>query len=62
LVGVIAIVCTGWMAMATKTKGTKGAVYVINYHLVRRPKYRRVVLTGMGAVRLSELFKEIANK
>jgi REP element-mobilizing transposase RayT len=48
--------------MATKTKGTKGAVYVINYHLVRRPKYRRVVLTGMGAVRLSELFKEIANK
>jgi len=48
--------------MATKTKSTKGAVYVINYHLVWRPKYRRVVLTGLVASRLTELFREVADR
>ncbi len=45
-----------------KTKNTKGAVYVINYHLVWRPKYRRSVLVGEVARRLSGLFVEIADR
>ncbi len=48
--------------MATETKSTKGAVYVINYHLGWRPKYRRAVPTSLAASRLSELFKEIADR
>jgi len=43
-------------------RSTKGAAYNLNYHLVWCPKYRRKILTGLIASRLSELFKEIAEK
>ncbi len=43
-------------------KGTKGARYNLNYHLVWRPKYNRAILIGLIADRLAELFAEIANK
>lgn len=43
-------------------KSTKGATYNLNYHLVWCPKYRRKILVGPIAIRLPELFKEIAQK
>jgi len=43
-------------------KCTKNACYNLNYHLVWCPKYRRALLTGLVASRLSELFKEIAER
>jgi len=43
-------------------KSTKGAAYNINYHLVWCPKYRRKILVDGIATRLTELFKEIAQK
>lgn len=48
--------------MVNQTKSTKGSSYNANYHLVWCPKYRRKILTGLVAVRLSELFAEIAKK
>jgi len=45
-----------------QTRSTKGARYNLNYHLVWCPKYRRTVLTGLVAIRLTELLAEIAPK
>lgn len=45
-----------------KTKSTKGATYNANYHLVWCPKYRRQILVGLIASRLSELLKEVAER
>lgn len=43
-------------------KSTSNAVYSNNYHLVWCPKYRRQILTGSVASRLSELIREVAEK
>lgn len=43
-------------------KSTSNATYQANYHLVWCPKYRRQILTGPVAVRLSELIREVAEK
>lgn len=43
-------------------KSTSNAVYNNNYHLVWCPKYRRQILTGPIATRLSELIHEVAQK
>lgn len=43
-------------------KSTSNAVYQANYHLVWCPKYRRQILVGLVASRLSELIREVANK
>jgi putative transposase len=48
--------------LTVETKSTKNARYNLNYHLVWCPKYRREVLTGLIASRLTELFGEIAKK
>lgn len=43
-------------------KSTSNATYQANYHLVWCPKYRRQILTGSIANRLSELLYEVAEK
>lgn len=43
-------------------KSSAGAKYNLNYHLVWTPKYRRAVLTGLLMARLTELFREIAER
>jgi putative transposase len=45
-----------------EVKSTKGAKYNLNYHLVWCPKYRRKILVCSIAVRLGELFGEIAER
>jgi len=50
------------MVTNMQTRSTKGARYNLNYHLVWCPKYRRTVLTGLVAIRLTELLAEIAPK
>jgi putative transposase len=44
------------------TKKTRYSHYNLNYHLVWIPKYRRKILTGDIAQRLSELLRETADK
>lgn len=43
-------------------KSNSNAVYSNNYHLVWCPKYRRPVLVGLIASRLSELIREVAER
>ena len=43
-----------------KAKKTRYSCYNLNYHLVWIPKYRRKILTGNIAKRLSELLRETA--
>ena len=45
-----------------KVKATSHAVYSINYHLVRIPKYRKSILPGGMKERLKETFSEIAKQ
>lgn len=44
------------------SKKTRYSHYNLNYHLVWIPKYRRKILTGDIAKRLSELLRETADK
>jgi putative transposase len=48
--------------MDKTAKKTPHAVYVINYHLVWIPRYRKKVLIGRIAERLKELLSEIASQ
>lgn len=48
--------------MDKTAKKTPHAVYVINYHLVWIPRYRKKVLIGRIADRLKELLSEIASQ
>jgi putative transposase len=48
--------------MDKSAKKTPHAVYVINYHLVWIPRYRKKVLVGRIAERLKELLSEIASQ
>jgi len=48
--------------MDKASKKTPHAVYVINYHLVWIPRYRKKVLVGRIAERLKELLSEIASQ
>lgn len=48
--------------MGKTAKKTPHAVYVINYHLVWIPRYRKKVLIGRIAERLKELLSEIASQ
>ena len=41
-------------------KTTRHATYNLNYHIVWLPKYRRSVLTGTVARRVTEIIQEIA--
>ena len=43
-------------------KRTRHAVYDLKYHIVWIPKYRKIILEGKIAVRLKEIFQEIAER
>jgi putative transposase len=46
--------------MDEKLRRNPPCVYVINYHLVWTPRYRKKVLVGPITERLKNLFNEIA--
>jgi putative transposase len=48
--------------MDQNAKHNAHCVYVINYHLVWMPRYRKKVLTEPIATRLKQLFREIATQ
>ncbi len=43
-------------------KSTRDSVYLLNYHIIFIPKYRRHILTGEIAKKFKEIFYEIAYK